>query len=183
VTQEWLVRFSLLIAMALLSSACGGEAAPAGTEVKAEASTTTGAPAPPTSPPPTVSPSKVPSRERSDTLKIRMTVGDRGITATLIDSPTTRDFVSLLPLTLTLRDYVGAEKIGELPKRLSIQDAPPGMDPSIGDIAYYAPWGNVAIFYRDQPYASGLVILGSLDAGTEALDTSGSEKVTIELLD
>jgi len=38
---------------------------------------------------------------------------------TLEDNATTRDFVALLPLTLTLRDYNRTEKISDLPKKLS----------------------------------------------------------------
>jgi hypothetical protein len=75
-------------------------------------------------------------------MKIRLILEDRVITATLIDSKTTRDFISLLPLTLTLEDYAGTEKISDLPKRSSTEDVPSGSDPSVGDITYYAPWGN-----------------------------------------
>ncbi|MGA9236119.1 MAG: cyclophilin-like fold protein [Desulfobacterales bacterium] len=42
--------------------------------------------------------------KKSDSLKIRLRVKDKIITATLIDSKTTRDFMSLLPLTLTMND-------------------------------------------------------------------------------
>ena len=115
-------------------------------------------------------------------MKIRLTVGDKALTATLIDSKTTRDFISLLPLTLTLKDYAGTEKVCDLPKRLSTEGAPPGIDPSVGDLTYYAPWGNLAIFYRDFGYASGLVILGKIDSGTEAFNVPSSVKVTIELI-
>ena len=115
-------------------------------------------------------------------MKIRLKLEDTVITATLIDSKTTQDFISLLPLTLTLEDYAGTEKISDLPKRLSTEGAPSGSDPSVGDIAYYAPWGNLAIFYRDSGYASGLVILGKIDSGIEALNVPGSVKVTIELV-
>ncbi|WP_337926728.1 cyclophilin-like fold protein [Paenibacillus caui] len=38
-------------------------------------------------------------------------------------------------------------------------------------ITYYAPWGNLAIFYRDFRYSSGLIKLGSIDAGGEKLAT------------
>jgi hypothetical protein len=114
--------------------------------------------------------------------KIRITVGDTVFTATLIDSQTTRDFISLLPLTLTLKDYAGTEKISDLPKKLSTEGAPSGSDPSVGDITYYAPWGNLAIFYRDFGYASGLVILGKIDSGIETFTVPGSVKVTIELI-
>lgn len=116
-------------------------------------------------------------------MKIKMTLEARVITATLVDSATSRDFISLLPLTFTLEDYVGTEKVSDLPKRLSTQGAPAGDDPSIGDIAYYAPWGNLAIFYRDAGYASGLVILGKIDSGIEALQGQGSKSVTIEVLE
>jgi hypothetical protein len=114
-------------------------------------------------------------------MKIIIKVEDQVITATLIDSKTTQDFISLLPLTLTLEDYAGTEKISDLPKRLSTEGAPSGSDPSVGDITYYAPWGNLAMFYRDFGYASGLVILGKIDSGMEALNVPGPVKVTVEL--
>ena len=53
--------------------------------------------------------------------------------------------------------------------------------PSIGDIAYYAPWGNLAIFYRDFPYSPGLIKLGVIDTGGEALGQRGPLRATIEL--
>lgn len=116
-------------------------------------------------------------------MKIRIILEDTVLTATLIDSQTTQDFISLLPLNLTLEDYAGTEKISDLPRRLSTKGAPSGSDPSVGDITYYAPWGNLAIFYRDFGYASGLVVLGKLDSGIEALDVPGSVRVTIELVE
>jgi hypothetical protein len=122
------------------------------------------------------------SEAQGDSMKIRLKVGDTVLTATLIDSATTRDFISLLPLTLTLKDYAGTEKISDLPKRLSTESAPSGSDPSVGDITYYAPWGNLAIFYRDFGYSSGLVILGKIDSGIKALNVLGSVKGTIELI-
>ena len=115
-------------------------------------------------------------------MKIRLRLEDTVITATLIDGKATRDFISLLPLTLTLEDFAGTEKISYLPKRLSTVGAPSGSDPSVGDIAYYAPWGNLAIFYGDSGYASGLVILGKIDCGIEAMNVPGSAEVTIELV-
>ena len=117
-------------------------------------------------------------------MKIKITIEDRVITATLNDSRTTRDFISLLPLILTLEDYADTEKISDLPKQLSMEDTPPGSDPSVGDIAYYAPWGNLAIFRKDFGYSSGLVILGKIDGeGIKALNVSGNVNVRIELIE
>ncbi|WP_375471136.1 cyclophilin-like fold protein [uncultured Nostoc sp.] len=115
-------------------------------------------------------------------MKINIKAKDKVVTATLIDSKTTQDFISLLPLTLTLEDHARTEKVSDLPKKLSTEDAPPGSDPAVGDIAYYAPWGNLAIYYRDFEYSNGLAILGKIDGGIEALNVPGSVEVTIELV-
>ena len=115
-------------------------------------------------------------------MKIRIIGADRTFMAVLEDSATGRDFAALLPLELTLRDYNRTEKIADLPKRLSIEDAPEGMEPKAGDIAYYAPWGNLAIFYRDFGYSRGLVRLGRLEGGRDALSKIDGVPVRIELV-
>ncbi|MFR9779592.1 cyclophilin-like fold protein [Micromonospora sp. MS34] len=97
-------------------------------------------------------------------MQIHLAVGGTVIPATLENSQASRDFAALLPLTLTLTDYAGTEKVSNLPTRLSTASSPEGVDPDIGDITYYAPWGNLAIFYRDFGYARGLVKLGHIDA-------------------
>lgn len=118
------------------------------------------------------------------TMKIRLITEDAVLTATLEASAATRDFVAMLPLTLTLRDYAGTEKVSDLPKRLSTSGTPPGMDPAAGDVAYFAPWGNLAIFYRDFGYSSGLVKLGHIHSGLEKLAKArGDVVVRIELAD
>jgi hypothetical protein len=114
-------------------------------------------------------------------IRIKTEDEDKVITATFNDRETARDFISLLPLSFTLEDYAGTEKIFYLPRKLATKDAPVGSDPSVGDIAYYAPWGNVAIYYKDFAYSNGLVILGKIDTGLEALRVAGSVKVTVEL--
>ena len=114
-------------------------------------------------------------------MKIRLTINGMPNTATLIDSPTTRDFIALLPMTLKLDDYAATEKIAYLPKKLTIQGAPAGIDPAVGDITYYAPWGNLAIFYRDFGYSKGLIKLGRFDTGVEALAASDSLTILIEV--
>jgi len=120
------------------------------------------------------------SSQETNAMKIRLTINGKAMTATLLDNATARDFLSLLPMTLTLEDYAATEKISYLPRKLSTAGAPAGSDPSVGDIAYYAPWGNLAIFYRDFGYSKGLIRLGRIDSGIEALNVPGSLKVTIE---
>lgn len=112
---------------------------------------------------------------------IELVVGGTTVaTAILLDTRTARDFLSLLPLTLTLEDYHNTEKISGLPRPLATQGAPAGIDPEVGDITYYAPWGNLAIFYRDFGYSKGLVRLGHIASGIERLEQNGSFSVTIQ---
>jgi hypothetical protein len=132
--------------------------------------------------PPDRATSGIASDQRTMAMRIRIKAGDKVVTATLVDNPTSRDFISLLPLTVTLEDHAATEKITYLPRKLSTEGAPAGSDPAIGDIAYYAPWGNLALFHRDFHYSSGLVPLGRIDAGIETLSRPGSLKTTIELV-
>lgn len=113
-------------------------------------------------------------------LKIRMTIEGQVIDATLSDTPTARDFASMLPLTLTLSDYARTEKISDLPRKLTTNAAPSGTKPSAGTIAYYAPWGNLAIFYTDFAYSPGLIQLGSVDGALVVLQRPGPLRVKIE---
>ena len=114
-------------------------------------------------------------------VEIRIIVGNTTLNATLADNATVRDFASLLPLTVELKDYASTEKISDLPRKLSTAGAPTGSDPDVGDIAYYSPWGNLAIYYKDFGYSKGLIKLGRIDAGIESLRRSGPLAARIEL--
>jgi hypothetical protein len=120
--------------------------------------------------------------KQENAMRVSIKTQDTTLTATLIDSETSRDFVSLLPLTLTLDDYNKTDKISDLPKKLTSKGAPAGAKPFAGDIAYYTPWGNFALFYKDFGYSEGLIILGKLDSGVETLNGRSPTKVTIELV-
>jgi len=120
------------------------------------------------------------SMERESFMKIRLVMENAVVEAILDDNAASRDFAAMLPLDVTLSDYHQTEKIADLPSTLSTDGAPDGIDPAIGDITYYAPWGNLAIFYRDFGYARGLVRLGYIDSGIETLIKQGELRVRIE---
>ena len=106
--------------------------------------------------------------------KIKVIVGDQTLTATLDDTTAGRDFAAMMPLDLTLSDYHGIEKIADLPREVDSSGAPKSYGPSVGDITIYAPWGNLAIFYKPFPASRGLVRLGAFDGSIDALKKSGS---------
>jgi hypothetical protein len=114
-------------------------------------------------------------------MKLKITIGDKTATAVLYDNPTSRDLATMLPLTVEMEDYANNEKIFYPSRKLSTKDALNGFDPSLGDLTYYAPWGDVAIFYKDFIYSSGLISLGKITSGIEHFTGNGKITVTIEL--
>jgi Uncharacterized conserved protein len=123
------------------------------------------------------------SSERSQNMKIKISVAGKVLTATLVDNETARDFVSLLPLNLSLNDLFGREKFGNLPKALS-EKGPRTHAYEVGDIAYWSPAHDVAIYYRQDSESipsPGIIPIGKIDGGTEVFNVPASVKVTIEL--
>ncbi len=112
--------------------------------------------------------------------KIQVIVGHATFSATLDDTPAGRDFATLLPLELALSDYHATEKIADLPRKLDTTGAPARYTPKAGDITYYAPWGNLAIFYKPFQTSRGLVRLGAFDGPIDALLRDGAIPVRIE---
>ncbi|MEI7189365.1 cyclophilin-like fold protein [Dickeya dianthicola] len=120
------------------------------------------------------------SHEKGPRVKIRITIGTKTMTAELDNNPTARDFLSLLPLTVTLRDFSRAEKVSDaLPRRLSEADAPASAAGEQDDIAYYAPWGNIAFYRGEGPDAQGVIKIGKIVSGSEALHQPGQISTTL----
>lgn len=95
---------------------------------------------------------------------IKITINDQTFTAQLADNPTALDLIDQLPLTLRFRDFNHVEKIAKLPKPLTMAGVPAGDDPEINDIGYYAPSGDLVLYYGDVGYWNGIVRIGRLDA-------------------
>lgn len=98
----------------------------------------------------------------------------------LNDSSASGDLYAQLPLTVQIEDFSTNEKIF-YPEELDISDTPQaGM--AVGTLAYYAPWGDVVMFYGEYNENPSLYELGHVVSGEELIpDLSGS--VTIEAAD
>ena len=168
-------RHALAVALlaAMSVSSCGGADKPGEQgENRSEATTR------PPSPAPT---SREPNAAPSDSTR-RITVGDTEVTARLHDNATARDLAAELPLTLSFRDHNKVEKAAPLPRELSVDGAPAGHDPVAGDIGYWAPDGDLVLYYDDAaPYWNGIVRLGELDGDMAAVKRlPEGARVTIE---
>src|SRR5882724_7307865 len=114
--------------------------------------------------------------EQVKAMKIKIRVGDSDLTVTLIDSETTQDFVSLLPFTLTMNDLFGREKFGHLPRAIS-EGGKRTRTYKVGDVIYWSPGPDVAIFYRHDGQEipeSDIIVIGKIESGMEALNVPGS---------
>lgn len=120
------------------------------------------------------------SQATQKSMKIKFTLNGTPVVAILEDNATTRDFLALLPLKVKLEDYASTEKIAYLPSKLSTRGAPAAIDPEAGDVTYYAPWGNLALFYKDFRRSPNLVKLGRIVEGFDVLKVAGTSEITIE---
>ena len=117
-------------------------------------------------------------------MKIRLRIGNRALTGTLIGSKTAQDFVSLLPLTLTMNDLFGREKFAHLPRAISTEGKRTDTY-EVGDIAYWSPGPDVAIYYQhdgEKIPKPGIIVIGKLDSGVDAFNVPGSAEVKIEVM-
>lgn len=105
--------------------------------------------------------------ERPDIIgKLGLRIGWTKATATVFDSDTARDFLSLLPLRLTFTDLFAREKAAHLPRPIST-NAPKTRVCVAGDLVYWPPGPDVGIIYRtsDEPMPDpGVIIIGKLDS-------------------
>lgn len=96
--------------------------------------------------------------------KIKLTVGDKTMTATLVDNAATRELTAILsrgPITIEMDDYSGFEKVGALPQSLSTSNSQITTQP--GDIMLYQG-RNMVIFYGSNSWS--YTRLGKIDGAT-----------------
>jgi len=105
----------------------------------------------------------------SSSRRISLTVDDLELTPDLNDTAASSDLLTQLPLTLTMSDHGSVEKTGRLPSPLSTAGVPSGADPDVGDLGYYAPYGDLVLYYGDQDYYEGIVRLGRIHGDLDAI--------------
>jgi hypothetical protein len=167
---------------ATLSAGCAGEAQTSDDQRSGDAaSTTPSTPARAPSSGPASDASGEPAETEENQMKIQITIGSQSFTATLQDSPAAHDLVQQLPVTVQMTDHGGVEKTGPLPTPLSLEGQPAGADPDPGDLGYYAPGNDLVLYYGDQSYFPGIVVLGRMDgdAAERIANIDGSVTATV----
>ena len=108
-------------------------------------------------------------KKMSTNKRIKLSFDNEELYVKLENNNSTQDFLKLLPLTIKFEDYNNTEKIAMLDTKLDTTDAPSGYDPQIGDFAYYAPWGNLSVFYKNFRYSNSLIKLGTFENGIDKM--------------
>lgn len=121
--------------------------------------------------------------EGVEEMRIRITVGDTEMYATLEDNATTRALMEQMPMTLSMQDLYGREMCyrygaGALPTDNLRSD---GYE--VGDIAYWPPRGSLVILYAQNGEQFERQHLGHIDEGVEVFETTGDVDVTFEVAD
>lgn len=148
--KRWVVLLSLLI-FSFCLSACGAPSSQTEENTEPAADTTE-------------------SESRAETAPPRIRVEDENgnvVVFELNDSPAATDLYRQLPLAVAVEDYSTNEKIF-YPEALDVTDTPTA-NTGIGTLAYYAPWGDVVMFYGEYSENPNLYALGQAVEGTDQI--------------
>ncbi len=98
----------------------------------------------------------------------------------LNDSSAASAFYEQLPLTVDVEDFSTNEKIFYPPKKLNLADTP-NAEMKVGTLAYYAPWGNVVMFYDTYSPNGDLYELGHIVSGADKINSlSGKLELSVK---
>ena len=103
------------------------------------------------------------------TMRVRVTANGKTTIFKLNTSQAAKDLYAQLPLSIKVENYNNNEKIFYPPKKLNTNNTPQA-DAKVGTLAYYAPWGDVVMFYGDFGSAPGLYELGHAVSGISIIN-------------
>lgn len=116
-----------------------------------------------------------------ETNQISVTCGDTQVVYELNDSPAAQSLLSQLPLTVAVEDFSTNEKVFYPPQELDTSDTPLA-EGGAGTLAYYAPWGDVVLFYDSFSANGSLYELGEAVSGAEDISQM-TGTITVETVE
>lgn len=123
----------------------------------------------------------VESTEETGSRQISVQFGENTVIYELNDSPAADSLYEQLPITTEVEDFSTNEKIFYPSQELDTSDSPVA-EGGAGTLAYYAPWGDVVMFYDDYSANSSLFELGHAVSGGEQIgEMSGT--IVIDIAD
>ena len=107
---------------------------------------------------------------------IRIRIGSRTFSATLLDNPTVMAFKARLPMTVAMSELNGNEKLYNFPATLPTNSSNPGTIHT-GDLMLYGS-NTLVLFYQSFPTPYSYTKLGRIDNPAELAATVGTGRIT-----
>ena len=104
--------------------------------------------------------------EENTQMKIVITDGNYELLYELNGSTAARELFAQLPLAVEVEPFSDNEMTFYPPEKLNTADAPLSGG-EIGSLSYYAPWGDVVMFYAPGTLSGSLYEIGKIVSGTE----------------
>ncbi|MCG3665300.1 hypothetical protein L5F09_06045 [Aliarcobacter butzleri] len=116
--------------------------------------------------------------------RLKISINSNGNTTVyeLNNSSASKELYAQLPLNIKVENYSNDEKIFYPPNKLTTSNTSLAKNDKAGTLAYYAPWGDVVMFYKDFRRSSGLYELGKVLWGAEYIE-SMSGTITIDKME
>ncbi len=171
---------ALLLALSFLCLSACGQAPPSGSRAGSTALPVhSGSSAPPQPSGPPSGGSSAGGQPVGEEKQMTLLAGEVRLVFSLNDSPAARELYERLPMTVEVENFSTNEKIIYLDGALDTAGALPASGEA-GSLAYYAPWGNLVMFYA--PLAApgdDLFELGRVCSGGEQIEAL-SGRLTLE---
>lgn len=116
-------------------------------------------------------------KEDSNTMTIKVIVGDKTFTATLAENSTSRAFAQLLPLTINMNELNGNEKYYYLDSSLPTDSYRPGTIQA-GDLMLYGD-NCIVLFYKTFNSSYSYTRIGAIDNPSDLATALGSGNVNV----
>lgn len=116
-----------------------------------------------------------------ESTQIAVTCGDLQVVYALNDSPAAQSLLSQLPLTVEVENFSTNEKVFYPPQELDTTNTPLA-EGGAGTLAYYAPWGDVVLFYDSFSANGSLYELGEAVSGAEGISQM-TGTITVEVVE
>lgn len=117
--------------------------------------------------------------ENGDVMSNRITIriADKPFTATLADNPTAAALKQLLPLSITMAELNGNEKLFRLPSALPTRESRPSSIQT-GDLMLYGS-STLVVFYKSFPTTFSYTRIGRIDDPAALEAALGPADVTV----
>lgn len=114
---------------------------------------------------------------KSENIKINLTVNNKKFSATLENNETTKELISMFPITLEMRELNSNEKYNYLDTNLPTNEKRPD-EIKAGDIKLFGD-NCIVVFYKNFSTPYSYTDIGKIDEANELIKELGSGNVTI----